>query len=69
MIVPENKIIDRILRRILQSELIKRFLRSGKSISFIMGQPVVLRPVVAEAEGQPWVEHAEKDLKEAAMED
>ena len=32
-----------------------------------MGKPVVLRPVVAKAEGNPRMQHAEQNLQKATM--
>lgn len=69
MIMSEDEIIDLFLGRILRSKLIKGLLRASKDILLVMGKPVVLRPVVAEAESNPWVQHTEKDLQKATVED
>lgn len=63
VIMSEDEIIYLFLGRILRSKLIKGLLRASKDILLVMGKPVILRPVVAEPESYPWVQHTEKDLQ------
>ena len=63
MIMSEDEIIYLFLGRILHCKLIKGLLRASKDILLVMGKPVILRPVVAEPESYPWVQHTEKDLQ------
>ena len=68
MVMAEDEMIDLAGRRKILGKLIQRLFFSPENIFLIVGQTVVLRPSVAEAEGKPRMKRTEKDLEETAME-
>ena len=69
MVVAKDEVIHIVILLKLHSKLIQRLFRIFKVIFSIVRQAAVTRPCVAETIGKPRVQHAEEDLKEAAMED
>ena len=68
MVMSEYEMIHRMINRIFSSKLIQRFIGTPERIFPVMSEPVALRPIIAEAEGHPRMEHAEEDLQKTAME-
>ena len=64
----ENEIIYVIPGRKLLRKFIQRLILSPEFIFLIMSQTVVSRPSVTEAEGNPRMQHAEKELRHAVVE-
>ncbi len=69
VIMAEDEIIDRRLGIEGSREFIQRFILTFKFIFNVVGQTVPARPAVAETEGQPRMQQAEKELKHTVMED
>lgn len=68
MVVAEDEVIDLVSGGELHGKLIQRLVFSPEHIFPVMSQAVVLRPAVAETEGQPWMQEAEEELCHTAME-
>ena len=69
VIMSEYKVIYLIFNGIHLGKFVQRLSLSSKFIFLVMRKPVVLRPVVAEAEGYPRMKHAEEELEDARVED
>ena len=68
MIMAEDEIIHMMGRSELFRKFHKRLVSTSEFIFLVMCQPVVLRPSVAQAEGDARMEHAEKELCDLAVE-
>ena len=69
MIVAEDETVHLVSLFKFRSEFIKRFFLTLEDIFFVAGEAVAARPTVSEAEGQPWMQEAEQELKDSVMED
>ena len=69
MVVAEDEVVHIVSLLKLCRKLIQRLFRALEFIFPIVRQAAVMRPSVAKTIGKPRMQHAEKDLKETAMED
>jgi hypothetical protein len=68
MVMAEDEVIYLVSGGELHGKLIQGLVFSPEHIFPVMSQAVVLRPSVSETEGDPRMEHAEKELCHTAME-
>ena len=68
MIMSENEIIHLIFSRICLRKPAERLIHAFENIFLMAGKTVAARPPVAEPEGYPWMEKAEKELRHTVVE-
>jgi hypothetical protein len=68
MVVTEDKAVHLVILLKFHSKFIQRLLSTPEDIFFMAGEAIASRPAITKTEGNPRMQHAEKELQDTAVE-